>query len=402
MLNPGGLIQLILALTVIWLFALTSYLLFLTAAAVWAARRSGSPQGTARRRFAILVPAHNEELSIGRLLASLGRLDYPHHAYDIWVVADNCDDQTAAIAREAGARVRERFDATERAKGFALRWLLARIREERCRYDAYVVLDADSVVASNLLRSMDARLEYGAQVVQAYYSVLNGRASTLSGLRSAALAALHFLRPLGRSVFGWSCGLKGNGMCFASPVIEEFAWRWYTLAEDVEFHLALVARGLTVQFAPETWVAADMPVSFRQAGSQNARWERGRVQLLRHHALPLLGQGLRRRSLARLDAALEQLIPPLSVPFALSATCLVLAAMSGAWLTATLASVSLAGQVTYLLAALALVRAPARDYLALGAAPIYIAWKVGLYAQAVLGGRTTRWVRTARAAGEVS
>src|ERR1051325_5742949 len=119
---------------------------------------------------------------------------------------------------------------------------------------------------------MDARLSSGSQVIQAYYSVLNAAASPLATLRYIALAAIHYLRPLGRSVLHLSIGLKGNGMCFSAPVLERFGWNWFTLAEDVEFRLALVRAGLRVDFAPDTWVLANMPVTLDQAASQNARW----------------------------------------------------------------------------------------------------------------------------------
>jgi cellulose synthase/poly-beta-1,6-N-acetylglucosamine synthase-like glycosyltransferase len=169
------------------------------------------------------VPAHNEEALIGRLLASLAALDYPREGYSVCVVADNCDDRTVHIARGHGARVHERRDRSRRGKGYALRWLLRELGAEGQRYDAFIVLDADSVVASNLLRSMDARLGSDSPVIQAYYSVLNRGESSLAWLRYAALAALHYLRPLGRSALGISCGLKGNGMCFAAPVLERFS-----------------------------------------------------------------------------------------------------------------------------------------------------------------------------------
>jgi cellulose synthase/poly-beta-1,6-N-acetylglucosamine synthase-like glycosyltransferase len=374
-----------------------AYLLVLTAAA-FVARREGPTAGAPTRRFAILIPAHNEEALIGRLLLNLQQLDYPHELYDVCVVADNCDDSTAAQARARGARVYERFDRTEQAKGFALRWLLQQLRDESRSYDAFIVLDADSVVATNFLRRMDARVSAGSQVIQAYYSVLNAGDSTVAALRYTALAAIHYLRPLGRSWLGLSAGLKGNGMCFASPILERFAWRWYMLAEDVEFHLALVREGVRVDFAPETYVLADMPVSYAQAASQNARWERGRLQLLLRHVPSLLRDGLCKRSALRLDAAIEQLIPPLSVPFAIGGLCLLAGLALGSYLTAALAAASLAGQVVYLVAGLVLVHAPRRAYVALLGAPRYILWKVSLYARALLGARTTRWIRTARVA----
>lgn len=374
---------------------LSLYLLALTALALTARPRAPRP-GPAQRRFAILVPAHDEEPVIARLLRSLAHLDYPADRFDVCVVADNCTDSTADIARSFGAHVYERTSATERAKGFALRWLLEQLTNDQRTYDAFVVLDADTVVEPNFLRSMDARLESGSQAIQAYYTVLNARASAVAGLRYAALAALHYLRPLGRARLSLSCGLKGNGMCFAAPVLERFAWRWYTLAEDVEFHLALVREGIRVDFAWETAVQADMPVTLRQARSQNARWERGRMQLLRSDVPRLLLRGLQQRSLLRIDAALEQLIPPLSVPVFLGGACLVVGAVAGMMDVTALAGFAVAAQVTYLAMALVLVRAPLRAYLALSSAPLYIAWKVGLYGQSLVSARASAWIRTAR------
>jgi cellulose synthase/poly-beta-1,6-N-acetylglucosamine synthase-like glycosyltransferase len=342
------------------------------------------------------VPAHNEELVIGRLMLSLAGIDYARERFEVCVVADNCDDGTANLARSHGARVYERFTQDERSKGFALRWLLEQLRTEGKVFDAYVILDADTVVSPDFLRRLDARLESGSQVIQVYYSVLNARASAVAGLRFAALAALHYLRPLGRSALGLSCGLKGNGMCFAAPILDRFAWRWYTLAEDVEFHLALIREGVRVDFAWETSVLADMPVTLAQARSQNARWEQGRLQLVRSHVPRLLADGIRERSFLKLDAAIEQLMPPLSVPVALGGACLLVSEALGSELAALLAAFSLLGHLAYLAAGLAMVGASWRAYVALSSAPVYIAWKVGLYAQALLTTRASAWIRTAR------
>jgi len=292
--------------------------------------------------------------------------------------------------------VYERFSETDRAKGFALRWLLEQLGSDGRTYDAFVVLDADTVVQPNLLRSFDARLAAGSQVIQAYYTVLNAQASAVAGLRFAALSALHYVRPVGRAALGLSCGLKGNGMCFASPVLERFAWSWYTLAEDVEFHLALVREGIRVDFAWDTTVLADMPVTLAQARSQNARWERGRLQLIRSHVPALILDGIRKRSLLRLDAAFEQLMPPLSIPVVLAGAACALGVVLNAPTAAFVAGLSLVGQLAYLAAGLALVGAPWRAYLALSSAPVYIAWKLGVYAQALVSARASAWIRTAR------
>jgi 1,2-diacylglycerol 3-beta-glucosyltransferase len=390
-------LRLVLAAVLASQVLLVLYLLALTLAAI-VTRPHGLPRAPENRRFAILVPAHNEEAVLGRLLTSLNALDYPPEAFEVCVVADNCDDGTAAIARSFGVRVYERFDTTAKAKGFALRWLLQQLDDEGRVYDAFIIVDADSVLAPNFLEAMNARLASGSHAIQAYYSVLNAAESSVAGLRYAALAAVHYLRPLGRSRFNLSAGLKGNGMCFSAATLKHFGWRWFTLAEDVEFHLALLAEGIRVEFAPETWVKADMPITLEQASSQNSRWERGRLQLIRENVPGLLLAGLRRRSWVQIDAAAEQLIPPLSVPFASCVGLLLITAVLGQWSLAAVAVACLIGYGLYLAVALALVGAPMRVYLMLCTAPVYIAWKVSLYGRSFVGGRTSPWVRTPRTA----
>ncbi len=372
----------------------SAYLVTLSVAAL--VRRPLPPPGPGRRRFAILVPAHDEEAVIGRLLSSLARLDYPRERFEVHVVADNCSDETAAIARALGAFVHERHDERNRGKGHALSWLLRRLQATDTECDAYVVIDADSTVTPALLRRFDARLQAGSDVIQAYYAVLNADASPVAALRQASLAALHYLRPLGRASLGLSVGLKGNGMCFAAPVLERFGWSWFTLAEDVELHLALVRAGLRVDFAPEATVLAEMPVTLAQSETQHTRWERGRLEMLRSEVPSLVADGLRGRSPLMLDAAVEQSIPPLSVGATLALLCLVvtwtLRLPAGTWL----AGAALVGQAAHLLTGLALTPTGWRVYAALAYAPVYLVWKIGLYVRALATRRAPGWVRTAR------
>jgi hypothetical protein len=145
-------------------------------------------------------------------------------------------------------------------------------------------------------------------------------------------------------------------------------------------------------------VLADMPVSLAQAASQNQRWERGRLELLRTQGRSLILQSLRRRSAVPLDAVIEQLIPPLSVPIALAGMCLALTLLAGAWFAAWLALASLAGLAAYVFGSLALVGAPWQAYRALSFAPLYATWKVGLYARALVTHGSGAWIRTSRQA----
>lgn len=356
--------------------------------------RPTGPRSKPSTRFAVLIPAHNEEAVIGRVLESLRDVDYPAELTDVHVIADNCEDGTGPLAAAAGVRVLSRHDDQARGKGYALRWALETIPLER--YGAVVMVDADSVVDRDFLTVMDARLVAGAQAVQGYYAVLDTR-STSSALRAASFALMHYVRPLGKSLFGGSCGLKGNGMAFASALLAEMGWQSFSVTEDAEQHMRLMERGVRVEFAPEAIVWGDMPSSLGRARSQNLRWEAGRWKVARRSSLPLLWRGLQRRSLALIDAAVEPLIPPLSVVAGLA----VVAGLSGLFLGSSFLVVTgaaaLIGLAVHVVGGLLLARAPLNAWVSLLAAPIYLPWKAGLYFLALLGVGGEKWVRTPRA-----
>ncbi|HYK97541.1 MAG TPA: glycosyltransferase family 2 protein [Candidatus Acidoferrales bacterium] len=375
------------------LAAIATYLLVLTAAA-FVSRSTPPPASTRKRMFAVVVPAHDEARVIARVLDSLARQTYPRERYDVVVVADNCTDSTALIAREHGAIVHERHDEA-RAKGHALRWILQRLAAER-KYDAYAVFDADSFVAPDFLERTNARLDAGSRVIQGHYRVLNAGASDLSAVREAALGSLHLVRPRGRAALGLSAGLKGNGMVFDAATLERHGWPSTGLAEDVEMHLGFVAEGVRTDFAPEAVVRADMPTTFAEAASQNLRWEAGRLASLGGGAVALLSEGIRLRDPMRIDAAAEQLIPPMSVALAASAAVTVASLATGAALPAALAGYACVAMGVHVLSGLVATGAPPRSYLTLAKALPYVAWKIGIYVRAMALPRATEWIRTTR------
>src|SRR5262249_35581045 len=151
-----------------------------------------------------------------------------------------------------------------RAKGYALQWLLQRLADDGRTFDAYVIVDADSSLSPEFLRQMAVELARGAPVIQARYLVRNPNESWASGLRAVAFTLFNHVRPLGRLRLGWSAGLKGNGMCFRSDVLDRFGWGAASLTEDVEFHARLLQAGLRVTYAPQALVTAEMPTGLRQ------------------------------------------------------------------------------------------------------------------------------------------
>src|SRR6185437_14684944 len=181
--------------------------------------------------FDLVIPAHNEERTLPRLMESISALDYPPERLRVHIVADNCTDRTAEVARRAGAIVYERRDAERIGKGFAISLgLSAALQLAGQAHDGVVFIDADSDLTPQFLRVLAAYLDAGAQAIQAYYSVRNAGDSSVAMLRYVALCLYHYLRPLGRSRLGLSAGLRGNGMCFRRQVAE-LGWSAHGLTE---------------------------------------------------------------------------------------------------------------------------------------------------------------------------
>lgn len=377
---------------------MVGYLLLLTVAALRAPRQTPTANGRFRHRFLILIPAHNEEKLLPDLLANLRQLNYPADHFAVHVVADNCSDGTAVVAQQQGAIVHERFHDTLRGKGHALQWLLAQIWQRGDPHDAIVILDADSVVSANFLQVMDARLGRGERAIQAYYAVRAPEQSGSAALRYAALAVLHYLRPQGRMVLGGSAGLKGNGMVFAADLLRQHEWS-ASLTEDIEFHMRLILAGERVTFAPDAIVWAEMPDTLDGSQTQNARWEQGRLEMVRHYVPTLLRRAARERNFVLFDAALEQIIPPFSVLVGLSGVGVITAVTQPKArrpFALFLGLFALVGQAVYLLIGLRLARAPRAVYRALLGVPRFLLWKIRLYLGVLLGQKEEAWVRTGR------
>lgn len=389
------------------LFALSFVLSLLVLLAAAACSRRPAPAAAAPLLLAVIVPAHNEELVLAQTLASLKAQSYPAECFEIVVVADNCTDSTAAIARAHGAMVLERTHAQERGKGYALNHAVRHLLAQPTAADGFVIIDADTQAAPDFLTQMSARIAqdtdprgYGAW--QGRYGVLNARDGWRAALMTAAFDLVNHVKPLGRDTLALSAGLKGNGMAFTRAVAEQLPWPGGSLTEDLDYGLELARRfGLRVQYVPEARVQAQMPATAGQAASQRSRWERGRFGLVRGRALPLLGEAIRRRSLLLLDAAWDLLTPPLAE---LAALLLLLAGLTalGAsahllphpklWLSA--AASGLMGLCVYVLCGLRVAGAGADAYAALARAPFYALWKFALLLTRKSG---SEWVRTERA-----
>lgn len=231
------------------------------------------PRRTAAREpshsFAIVVPAHNEEHTLPAALESLAVLDYPPELVRVYVIADNCTDDTANVAREFGAEVIERADPHRRGKGFALELAVPRVL--RGKPDAVLVLDADCTLNPRALRAFDALLAEGADAVQAAVRSTNADAGA-TGLVAAVGATFDATTAAGRDRFGLSAPLRGTGMVFRASVLTRVPWTTTGLAEDAEYGARLREAGVRVRYCADAEVTSAAPESSAALFAQRRRW----------------------------------------------------------------------------------------------------------------------------------
>ena len=344
--------------------------------------------------IAVLIPAHNEA---GRIAGTIERLrrEAPK-ATRILVVADNCSDDTASLARDSGAEVVERSDPLRRGKGFALafgcEWLTPNPPE------VVVVLDADCAFVPGGFAPLALAAAQGtpAQAVNLLDPDL--AAPPLVQISSFALLVKNLLRGRATSRIGGTALLTGTGMAFPWAVFADAPLATGDLVEDLGLGLTLTRAGVRTRLIEQAQVRS-MPAPQADALVQRKRWEHGFLATALRTAPRLIVAGVTKGSRAQLALGAHLLVPPLALLFALSALVLTallgLGLLTGYWLPALALCIGLsAASGTTLLAWLNTGRAwlsPA----ALLRAPLYILWKLPLYARFLIAPET-RWVRTRR------
>lgn len=382
----------------------SSYLAVLTIAAALKGKQFKVASAKSQRRFAILVPSHDEEAVIENTLASLGDLDYPRDRYDVIVIADNCSDKTADIARSHGDVVFERFDDTNKGKGQALRWCLDRLKSEGAAYDAFVIIDADTVASSNLLTVMNDYLEEGAMCIQCSTLVTPQPGAWSPEMTRIGFLLHNYTRPLGKKALGLSMGLNGNGMCLSSNLLSSIPWSAYSRVEDLEHALKLAIEGVRVIFAPEAYVHAIMPTDSRLAESQRRRWELARFSIIKNYTWTLLSAAIRKRSLVIFDMLMDLITPAFVNLFVLTVAGLLVNAAGTVVLEAPSALLwmmpayfgALLLETFHVVGGLKVANADRGAYRTLMSTPKYALWKFKLYIRTIIKGDDKLWLRTER------
>ncbi len=345
----------------------------------------------------VLIPAHNEEEGIKRTVKAILASDYPPDRFEVYVIADNCTDNTAQQARHAGAIACERFDNVSRGKGQALDWFLKNHADIYGHTDLITIIDADVAPDKNYLREISATLSNPAiQAVQAYNGVSNPDAGWRPALIDAAFNVFNHLRMAGSVRLSGTAVLKGNGMAFRTSLLQRYGWPCHSIVEDMEFTLRLLQDNISVHYNPDAVIRSEMVTSGSSASTQRSRWEGGRFMLVQKMAGPLLKLFASTGNSRYLYALAELATPPLSLLVMLftAATAGAFLALKGLWLM--LAASFWLILILYVISGQIQRHAPLSTWLYLAAAPLYVVWKIPLYIAMVVHKKSNTWVRTTR------
>lgn len=361
-------------------------------------RKKRDPPTSHEPLFAVIVPAHNEETTLPELMRSLQALDYPRPRYDVWVIADNCTDRTATIARRWGAECLERRDETHRGKGYALAYGFQRLCG--ASYDAIVVVDADCVVSRDLLRELARRLASGSSALQTSY-----RLTAQPGLWSTWLVVENLLEDRlfygAKERLGLPTLLRGTGMCFTREALRRVPFDCGSITEDVEYTLRLLRAGIEPRFVPEAEVASASPRTLSQMAQQRQRWSAGHMGLALREAPRLLREGLRSRNLRLCEFAGSMLVTSKSALAGLAVVGLLLSVPANHWIASGRAPAwpflgVLAAISVYFLLGVLLYRPAPVELLRLAGLPFLAIWRMAVHLAAVVSYRRLGWVRTSR------
>lgn len=257
-----------------------------------------------KHRFMAIIPAHNEEKVVEELIKSLKAQDYPKDLYDIYVIADNCTDNTAEVARKAGAIVYERFDPTKKTKGYALNWFLKQKIEEDAQYDAFCIFDADNIVDKNFIKNMNKKLCQGEEVVQGYRDIKNPTDNWITAGYAIFYWTMNRFYHLARYNIGLSPLINGTGFMVKFDLVKPNGWDTKTLTEDIEFSLKTIIKGKKLGWATDAIVYDEQPLGFVQSWKQRSRWTVGHMQCIKEYTKPLAYSVKEHKSLVNLDGFL--------------------------------------------------------------------------------------------------
>jgi cellulose synthase/poly-beta-1,6-N-acetylglucosamine synthase-like glycosyltransferase len=378
--------------------ASTAYLVFLALAYFLKPEQRGTP-AEEFSRFAVLIPAHNEEMLIEKTCQSLLGISYPKVLYEIFVIADNCTDQTADLCRRQGVTVLERTDPALQGKGYALSWAIKALDLDR--FDAVLVVDADSLVDPSILDELNTFVKSGELAIQCCNAVRNREESWFTQLLFVSRTIGNLLYHHAKYKLGLSSYLMGNGTCFSTQLLKTEGWTAYSIGEDWEYYATLIEKRIKIAFAVGAIVYHQESRSLEQATTQRLRWSSGRFHVVRRFGLRLFCRGFARQDLFLIDASLPLIFPNYSLLFNLTLLTLLLAAVappsSSKFFFLGLSTVCILAQMALFAVGAVLSGQKWSVLKAAMRAPLFLLWKLSIdFLTLTRLHKPKSWVRTQR------
>jgi cellulose synthase/poly-beta-1,6-N-acetylglucosamine synthase-like glycosyltransferase len=350
-------------------------------------------------QYLLFIPAHNEEVIIGRLLESLKQVDYNPGLFKTAVIADNCTDTTTEVVARYNVDVMVRNDPARRGKGLAIEWALQNVNLDK--YDAVVIADADNIIDPNFFHGLNEAIDGGSEAIQCNNCLANPSATAFTKIIHLSRTINNELYHHAKHKLGLSSYLMGNGMCFTTGLLKRFGWKAGTIAEDYEYYAKLIKQNEMVGFAANARLYHQESQGIQQATDQRIRWSSGRFQVARTYGWDLLKKGLKEWSYRIIDAAFPLILPNLSLMVEATGVALLVAVLMTIfypvpfvvyWLV-----VLIMLEIAYFLLGIYLTKMPLGQFLyAFAFAPVFLVWKGLIDVKGLSGKKIGQWGRAKR------
>ena len=266
----------------------------------------------AKHKFAVIIAARNESKVIGHLLDSLNNQDYPTHLYDVYVVSNNCEDNTKEVSLQHKAKIID-CDVSVSSKGEVLKYAFRFLDDNYYDYDAYLIFDADNIVHPQFIRRMNDTLCSGFKVAQGYRDSKNPSDTWISSCYSLFYWVQNYFFNQARMNMKWSSSINGTGFMIAKEVIDTHGFNTVTMTEDIEFAAQCAINNERIAFVKDAITYDEQPLTFKESWKQRKRWSVGTLQCLYHYFNPLIKAGFKKRIPQGMDMALFFMAPLVQV-----------------------------------------------------------------------------------------
>lgn len=383
----------LLALMVIILMLPVAVLLLQVLAAIFLPKSTFALQpNVIQPKVAVLIPAHNESLVLAKTIQTI--LPLLANGDQLLVVADNCTDDTASIARSLGATVVERFNTELRGKGYALDYGIQHLKSNPPQ--VVIIIDADCSVSNGFIQVLAqfcAQLQRPVQALDLMLAPANP--SLKMRIAEFAWAVKNKVRPLGFKALGLPCQLMGTGMAFLWRDITQMSLANGNIAEDMKLGIDFCRALKAPVFLPDVLVTSLFPQGEQASTTQRARWEHGHLGMIMSEAPSLLFEALQARNLQMFGLACDLIVPPLAVLVLLCVAVFIFSLVCSAHLALLLSALLLAALTIAVLLAWLFFGRQIISFKQLCYAPVYALVKIPLYIKFFFN-RQVEWVRSKR------